>query len=108
MAADAAPPDRKDIQLGAVLAALADPRRRAVVQALLADPDDSEHPCGSFDLPKAKSTRSHHFRVLREAGLVRQVDHGNMSGITLRRADIDARFPGLLAVVAAEGAAPGV
>lgn len=43
---------------------------------------------------------SHHFKVLRESGLVRQVDLGNMSGVTLRREDIDARFPGLLAVIA--------
>lgn len=59
--------------------------------------------CTSFGLPVSKSTLSHHFKVLREAGLVRQVDLGNMSGVTLRHQDIDARFPGLLGLIGDEG-----
>lgn len=99
---DAVEPD--EIQLGAVLSALADPHRRRVVHALVNDTEGSERSCTSFGLDLSKSTRSHHFRVLREAGLVHQVDHGNRSGVTLRRKDLDARFPGLLDLVGREGA----
>ena len=96
-------PAVSEMSLGAVLAALADPLRRQVVVALLADPEGTERPCTSFGLPVSKSTRTHHFRVLREAGLIRQVDRGNSRMAQLRRAEVEARFPGLLGVLAAEG-----
>ncbi|GAA0220632.1 helix-turn-helix transcriptional regulator [Cryptosporangium japonicum] len=83
------------IDLGAVLGALADPLRRSVVLDLLGR-DDTEHACSSFDLPLAKSTRTYHWRVLRQAGLVHQRDAGNGSYVRLRRDDLAARFPGLL------------
>ena len=54
--------------------------------------------CGSFDLPIAKSSVSHHFKVLRDSGLIRVEAQGNTRTATLRRDDIEARFPGLLAV----------
>lgn len=95
-------PEPDEIELGAVLSALADPHRRRVVRALVHDVDASERSCTSFGLDLSKSTRSHHFKVLREAGLVRQVDRGNRSGVTLRRQDLDARFPGLLALIGDE------
>ncbi|MEY8567150.1 helix-turn-helix domain-containing protein [Corynebacteriaceae bacterium 7-707] len=92
----------EEIKLGAVLSALADPHRRRVVRALVNDADGSERSCTSFGLDLSKSTRSHHFKVLREAGLVSQVDHGNWSGVTLRRRELEERFPGLLALVGDE------
>jgi DNA-binding transcriptional ArsR family regulator len=91
------------VDFGAVLAALADPLRRQVVVALL-ERGPGERACSSFSLPVAKSTRTHHWRVLREAGLIRQRDFGNGSAVRLRRDEIDERFPGLLdAVLAASG-----
>jgi hypothetical protein len=45
---------------------------------------------------------THHFRVLREAGLIRQVDYGNSRKVTLRREDLQKRFPGLLDLVKAQ------
>ncbi|NNG36359.1 ArsR/SmtB family transcription factor [Nakamurella aerolata] len=95
-------PERSEIELGAVLSALADPLRRTVIRELLRAEDDVERTCTSFGLWESKSTRTHHFRVLRQAGLVRQVDRGNMRGVTLRRADLAARFPGLLELIAGE------
>lgn len=95
-------PDADAIELGAVLSAVADSLRRQVVRDLVLDDAGAERTCVSFGLPVSKSTRSHHFRVLREAGIVSQVDRGNMSGVTLRRADLEARFPGLLALLASE------
>ena len=92
----------EEIELGAVLSALADPHRRRVIRDLVNDADGSERSCTSFGLDLSKSTRSHHFKVLREAGLVHQVDRGNRSEVTLRRGEIDDRFPGLLALIGSE------
>ncbi|MDS0132633.1 helix-turn-helix transcriptional regulator [Amycolatopsis sp. CM201R] len=92
-------PELAEVDLGAVLSALADPHRREVVLQLLRE-DGEERACASFPLPIAKSTRTHHWRVLREAGLVRQRDAGNGTFVRLRRDEFDARFPGLLDVVA--------
>ncbi|GLW72727.1 hypothetical protein Kpho02_50260 [Kitasatospora phosalacinea] len=91
-----------EIELGAVLSALADPLRRRVVRELTAAPVGTARTCSSFALPVSKATVTYHFRTLREAGLIRQVDRGNSRAATLRRTDIDRRFPGLLALIAAE------
>ena len=93
-------PAAEDINLDAVLAALADPLRRRVIVELAAAPEE-ERLCASFDLPVAKSTRTHHWRVLREAGLVWQRDAGNRLYMELRYEDLQRRFPGLLDVIAA-------
>ncbi|MBH5338124.1 helix-turn-helix transcriptional regulator [Streptomyces pactum] len=90
------------MDLGKVFAALADDSRRRVIAELAADPEDRERACGSFDLPVKKATRTYHFRVLREAGLVVQRDHGNGSTLRLRREEIDKHCPGLLRLLTAE------
>ena len=95
-------PSVAEMRLGVVLAALADPVRARVVRDLVRDTDDPERTCASFGLDVTKSTQTHHFRVLREAGLVSQVDYGNSRKVRLRRAELDQRFPGLLALVASE------
>lgn len=86
------------IELGAVLAALADPLRRGVVVDLFRR-DDDEYACSSFSLPVAKSTRTYHWRVLRQAGLITQRDAGNGSFVRLRRQELTSRFPGLLEAI---------
>ncbi|AOF93032.1 bacterial regulatory, arsR family protein (plasmid) [Sinorhizobium sp. RAC02] len=96
-------PDEDEITLGAVLSALADPLRRRVVMELAQAPTGTDRTCVSFGLPVSKATLTHHFRVLREAGLIRQVDRGNSRAATLRRDEIDRRLPGLLDLVQAEG-----
>ncbi|MET7333655.1 ArsR family transcriptional regulator [Nonomuraea sp. NPDC005650] len=90
------------MEIGKVFAALADDSRRRMVAELAADPEDRERACGSFDLPVTKATRTHHFRVLREAGLVTQRDHGNGSTLRLCRTDLERHFPGLLQILVAE------
>lgn len=102
MPTDDLEPTKDAMDLGVVLAAVADPLRRQVIHELVLSEDGVERTCASFGLPVSKSTRSHHFRVLREAGLVKQVDHGNFSGVTLRRADVHERFPGLLELISSE------
>ncbi|WP_324604469.1 MULTISPECIES: ArsR family transcriptional regulator [Streptomyces] len=88
--------------MGPILLALADENRRRVVAELAARPDE-ERLCASFELPVGKSSRTHHWRVLREAGLVYQRDAGNRLYMRLRKEDLDRRFPGLIqAVIAAD------
>jgi DNA-binding transcriptional ArsR family regulator len=86
-------PARKDIELAAVLHALSDPMRLRIVVGLASE---DKRTCKSFDLPVTKSTCTHHFRVLREAGVIRQRLEGTTRLNSLRREDLDERFPGLL------------
>ena len=90
-------PARGDLDLSAVLHALSDPQRLRIVQALAEDPEPRR--CGTFDLAITKSTLTHHFRILREAGVIEQRRDGTSKLTSLRREDLDARFPGLLDAV---------
>jgi DNA-binding transcriptional ArsR family regulator len=85
-----------DLELATVLHALSDPIRLKIVASLA---DDNEWTCGSFDLPIAKSTKSHHLRVLGEAGIVSRRVDGKCRMIKLRRGEMEQRFPGLLEAV---------
>jgi DNA-binding transcriptional ArsR family regulator len=102
-------PNPSEIALPSVMAALSDPVRVEIVRCLASG---GEAACGTFDLGVAKATRSHHLRVLREAGLTHTRAQGTHRFISLRREELDARFPGLLdAVLAAaerDAAAPAV
>jgi DNA-binding transcriptional ArsR family regulator len=89
-------PGRDELELPAVLHALSDPVRLAIVAGLA---EGSERTCGSFDVSVSKSTCTHHFRVLRQAGLIHQRQQGTARLNTLRRDDLEDRFPGLLATV---------
>src|SRR4051794_13338660 len=88
-------PRREDLRLEAVLQALGDPVRIAIVRRLYGEPG-CQRPCGTFDLPGTKSTASHHFRVLRDAGVIAQRTSGRERLTELRSDDLNARFPGLL------------
>ena len=90
-------PQRSEIELAAVLHALSDPHRLEIVRRLAEDAQP--RPCGSLDFGVTKSTMTHHFRTLREAGVIRQQRQGTTKLTTLRREDLDARFPGLLDAV---------
>ncbi|MFG2137863.1 ArsR/SmtB family transcription factor [Streptomyces sp. NPDC048650] len=87
-------PPGADIRLADVLHALADPVRLRIVCALAAA--EGELNCADFELPVSKSTCTHHFRVLREHGVIQQTYRGTAKMNGLRRADLDALFPGLL------------
>ncbi|MCK7621736.1 helix-turn-helix domain-containing protein [Streptomyces sp. RS10V-4] len=95
-------PAREDIRLAQVLHALADPMRLRIVCALAAA--DGELNCADIELPVSKSTCTHHFRVLRENGVITQFYRGTAKMNGLRRDDLDALFPGLIdAVLRAAG-----
>lgn len=89
-------PKRDQLQLAAVLYALSDPTRLEVVRQLA---QEGERACGTFELPTTKATLSHHFKVLREAGITLTRVEGVYRFISLRREDLEARFPGLLPAV---------
>ncbi|MEV1010883.1 helix-turn-helix domain-containing protein [Streptomyces sp. NPDC049881] len=78
----------------AVLRALADPVRLELVRQLR----ESDVPvaCGTFDVAVAKNTLSHHFRTLREAGVIATHREGTAALNVLREDALDAAFPGLL------------
>jgi DNA-binding transcriptional ArsR family regulator len=82
--------------LSGVLHALSDPARLEIVRRLA---EGDEPSCGMFELGLSKATLSHHFRVLREAGVVRTRLDGRKRYLSLRAGDLDARFPGLLQAV---------
>ncbi len=93
--------DPAEVSLQDALDALADPVRRLMLRALAESPDWTKA-CGTFDLPVTKATSSHHFAVLRATGLIEQRDEGSRRLNRLRKAEFDARFPGLLDIVLAE------
>src|SRR3954471_9480028 len=85
------------ISFAEVMAALADPVRLQIVRTLAAE--DEGRACGTFGLPVTKSTASHHFKVLREAGLIEQEMRGRTRHTTLRRDHVERHYPGLLDLV---------
>ena len=94
-------PDLADVQLPDVLFALSDPARLNLVAELASQGPLTVAQCQAYDPDVPKSTFSHHLKTLREAGLVRNEPAGRQRTITLRRAEIDERFPGLLDAVLA-------
>jgi DNA-binding transcriptional ArsR family regulator len=87
-------PARDELELTDVLQALADPVRLQLLRVL--DAADGELACNEIELPVSKSTASHHYKVLREAGLIEARVEGTRRYYTLRTDDLEARFPGLL------------
>jgi DNA-binding transcriptional ArsR family regulator len=99
-------PDREDITLTGVLFALSDPDRLVIAQQLVDGPLDMAA-CSATDPTMPKSTRSHLMKVLREAGVIRNEPNGRRRILSLRRDDLEERFPGVLdTVLHAAGPAP--
>jgi DNA-binding transcriptional ArsR family regulator len=88
-------PATDEIELIEVLKALSDPARLAVVRTIA---DGEFHSCSAdvFELDVHKSTLSHHFKVLREAGITSTRSIGRNRDVRLRRDDLNARFPGVI------------
>ncbi|WP_328953024.1 helix-turn-helix transcriptional regulator [Kitasatospora purpeofusca] len=92
-------PDREQIRIEHVLSALGNPVRLSAVRVLNGG---GAHNCGSVLTAigiTAKSTMTHHWRVLRDSGVIHQLPSGRENLLRLRREDLDARYPGLLDAV---------
>jgi DNA-binding transcriptional ArsR family regulator len=88
-------PEMRDVPLHAVMQALSDPCRIAIVQELLTA-NGRALACNEVQLDVCKATRSHHFDVLRAAGIIYTEVDGTKCMTSLRRAELNKRFPGLL------------
>jgi DNA-binding transcriptional ArsR family regulator len=89
-------PDPAEMTLIGLMSALSDPIRVGLVRVLS---DGHERGWGELRAPVAKSTLSHHLRILRDAGVTRTRQEGTRCFVELRRDDLEARFPGLLNAV---------
>jgi DNA-binding transcriptional ArsR family regulator len=93
-------PAKEEITLAAVLGALSDPMRLKILKKLLAMRDGGLSCSGAAPCEEmAKSTLSHHFRVLRDAGLIRTTKQGVEHLNTVRWDEVNERFPGLLKTI---------
>lgn len=95
MSAEFPAPEMADVQLVDVLRAVADPIRLQIVRVLAdGEPHSKSESQWGFDVQK--STLSHHFKALREAGVTLTIVSGRTHAIQLRRRELDERFPGLI------------
>ncbi len=99
-------PEVEAFDLATVLFALSDPARLAIVRQIAGQAPGHEVTCQNVALDMPKSTRSHHLKVLREAGVTRTTPRGRERVVSLRRDDLEQRWPGLLAAILHDTAAP--
>jgi DNA-binding transcriptional ArsR family regulator len=85
-----------DLDAMEILQALADPVRLKIVRQLAGCSADGELSCGAIPLPVTKSTASHHFKTLLDAGVIAERSQGTRKYLHLRRDELDQRFPGLI------------
>ncbi|MBN8189748.1 MAG: winged helix-turn-helix transcriptional regulator [Rhodobacteraceae bacterium] len=91
-------PAKDELRLESVLFALSDPARLDIVRQLADGPLEMAR-CHLMDPGIPKSTKSHLMKVLREAGVIRNLPQGRGRVLSIRREDLDGRFPGLLDAV---------
>jgi DNA-binding transcriptional ArsR family regulator len=96
-------PDLSNVTLAQVLHALGNPVRLKIVQMAA----KKAQPCNCFQGKFAKSTLSHHMKTLRQAGIIRQLEHGTQLLTSLRRRELEARFPGVLSAILKSQGKPG-
>lgn len=92
-------PSRDDIDLVTVLRALADPVRLELLREVSAQDGPCTCSADAYDVSVKAATLSHHWRVLREAGVTTTFADGRRRWVEIRDADLDHRFPGLLTAV---------
>lgn len=92
-------PAIEELKLEKVLAALSDPLRLRIMQRLLSSSENFDHSCSWFGFNRPKSSLTHHFKALREAGLISQRQYGLERRSRVREQDLNVRFPGLLGLI---------
>ncbi len=86
-------PNMEQLCLSTILNALGDPTRLQIIKNLALQPETTCS-CCNIDLPK--SALSHHFKVLRESGLINVRIEGKQRFLSIRYEELEKRFPGLL------------
>ena len=100
-----APPDLAQIDVLTVLQALSDPVRLEIVRQLAGCPESAAGlACGHIELPVTKSTATHHFKTLLTAGITHEREEGTRKFVSLRRSELEDRFPGLIGLVVSKSA----
>lgn len=94
-------PAIEELKLEKVLAALSDPLRLRIMQGLLVSSENFDHSCSWFGFDRPKSSLTHHFKALREAGLISQRQYGLERRSRVRLEDLSTRFPGIIDLVLA-------
>lgn len=94
-------PAVEELKLEKVLAALSDPLRLRIMQGLLGSSENFDHSCSWFRFNRPKSSLTHHFKALREAGIISQRQYGLERRSRVRLEDLNARFPGIIDLVLA-------
>ncbi len=87
-------PSLDQVELTDIMYALSDPTRLEIVGRLACA--GRKMTCGEFDLNRPKSSMSHHFKILRAAGLVETLIEGTEHLNALRVDEIEQKFPGVL------------
>jgi DNA-binding transcriptional ArsR family regulator len=90
-------PTVAEIDLVRVLSAIGDPIRLSIVRTL--SDSGGERAWSDLDVPIAQSTLSHHLKVLRTAGVIQSRQEGTRCFVSLRKRDLNRRFPGLLSSI---------
>ncbi|AKR43790.1 helix-turn-helix transcriptional regulator [Methylophilus sp. TWE2] len=90
-------PAIEQVELADIMYALSDPTRLEIVARLAKA--GRKMTCGEFDLNRPKSSMSHHFKILRSAGLVETLIEGTEHMNALRVAEIEQKFPGVLQAI---------
>ncbi|HEX2128519.1 MAG TPA: transcriptional regulator [Solirubrobacterales bacterium] len=91
-----AAPDLAQVDVATVLQALSDPVRLEIVSQIAGTGDGGELSCGQLEVPVGKSTCSHHLKSLCCAGVIAEREEGTRKYLSLRRDELQERFPGLL------------
>jgi len=91
-------PDLRKVRFHDVMHALSDPCRVKIILHLLRN-HKRAFACNEIPLKISKATRSHHFHVLRKAGLIESRFDGTRCMTSLRHSEIEKRFPGLLDII---------
>lgn len=95
----------REVSLAMILQALSDPCRMVIVRELLRA-KNRPLACNEVRLHVSKATRSHHFEVLREAGIIFTEVEGTKCRSSLRRRELNRHFPGLLKLLGAAETPP--
>ncbi len=86
-------PNIEQLNLPTILNALGDPVRLEIIKSLS---KECEITCSCCNVNLQKSALSHHFKVLREAGIINVRIEGKQRFLSLRKEELEKRFPGIL------------